>query len=154
MTTDWKLPWEGGCRCGKVRFKVTQPPLLALACHCTGCQSMSASAFALGLSVPTGGFEVSAGDPVIGGLHGEVRHHHCDWCKSWIFTRPPGDLPFVNVRATLLDDHHWFAPYLEIFTSEKLSWAHTGAARSYARLPEVEEFPTLIAEYQNKGAKP
>lgn len=154
MTTDWKLPWDGGCRCGRLRFRVTQPPLLAMACHCTGCQSMSASAFSLSLSVPASGFEITAGDAVIGGLHGEVRHHHCDWCKSWVFTLPPADMGFVNVRATLLDDHHWFAPYIEFFTSEKLPWAQTGAARSFARFPEMEEFPALVAEYQERGAKP
>ena len=26
---DWKLPWEGGCRCGEVRFRVTSPPFLS-----------------------------------------------------------------------------------------------------------------------------
>ena len=31
---DRKLPREGGCRCGQVRFKVTAPPLLTMACHC------------------------------------------------------------------------------------------------------------------------
>ena len=24
---DWKLPWDGGCRCGKVRFRVSAEPL-------------------------------------------------------------------------------------------------------------------------------
>jgi len=28
MDDDWKLPWEGGRRCGEVRFRVTTPPLL------------------------------------------------------------------------------------------------------------------------------
>ncbi len=32
MMDDWKLPWEGGCRCGNVRLRVTAPPLLAMAC--------------------------------------------------------------------------------------------------------------------------
>ena len=26
--SDWNLPWEGGCRCGQVRFRISQPPLL------------------------------------------------------------------------------------------------------------------------------
>jgi hypothetical protein len=33
-------PWEGGCLCGQVRVKVSAPPLLTMACHCTGCQRM------------------------------------------------------------------------------------------------------------------
>src|SRR3546814_16148897 len=49
--TDWKLPWDGGCRCGRTRFRVSAPPLLAEACHCTGCQRMTASAYSLSLAV-------------------------------------------------------------------------------------------------------
>ena len=68
---EWKLPWEGGCRCGAVRIRVTKPPLLAMACHCTGCQRMSASAFSLTLTLPADGFAVTRGEPVIGGLQGD-----------------------------------------------------------------------------------
>jgi predicted ABC-type ATPase len=67
QSSDWQLPWEGGCRCGQVRLRITAPPLLSMACHCTGCQTMSASAFSLSLAIPTQGFEVVAGEPVIGG---------------------------------------------------------------------------------------
>jgi hypothetical protein len=82
------LPMEGGCRCGKLRFRICAPPILTMACHCTGCQKMSASAYSLSVAVPSDGFEVIQGEPVIGGLHGDQsRHHHCDWCKSWVFTR-------------------------------------------------------------------
>src|SRR3546814_20469683 len=90
---EWTLPIEGGCRCGKVRFRITQPPLLTMACHCTGCQKMSGSAFSTTVMAPSAGFEVTAGEPVIGGLHGErARHHHCDWCESWLFTRLEPDM--------------------------------------------------------------
>ena len=85
---DWKLPWEGGCRCGEVRIRVTKPPILTGACHCTGCQKMTASAFSLTVTVPADGFEVTKGEPVLGGLRGPVsHHHHCPQCLTWIFTR-------------------------------------------------------------------
>ena len=130
---DWKLPWEGGCRCGALRFRVTQPPMLTSACHCTGCQKMSASAYSLSVTVPATGFEVAAGTPATGGLHGpEVHHHHCGHCKSWVFTRVEGLDFFVNLRATMLDGHGWFRPFVEVWTSEKLPWAETGAAHSFA----------------------
>ena len=38
------LPAEGGCCCGRMRFRITVAPLLAMACHCRGCQSMTGSA--------------------------------------------------------------------------------------------------------------
>jgi hypothetical protein len=152
---DWKLPWEGGCRCGEVRLRVTVPPLLAMACHCRGCQKMSASAFSLSLAIPTQGFAVTRGQPVIGGLHGmQARHHHCPHCKSWIFTRPVPEMGFVNLRPTMLDDHGWFVPFIETQIAEKLPWATTPARHSFARFPEMEAYAALTAEFAEHGAGP
>src|SRR5262249_9996757 len=88
--SDWKLPWEGGCLCGEVRFRISAPPLLTMACHCTGCQKLSASAFSLTMAVPSEGFAVTRGEPVVGGLHGPHRQLYCPHCKNWIFTQPHG----------------------------------------------------------------
>jgi hypothetical protein len=152
---DWKLPWEGGCRCGEVRIRVTAPPLLAMACHCTGCRKMSASAFSLTLSVPAEGFEVIEGGTAIGGICGpQIHHHHCDRCKSWVFTRVDGLDFLVNLRATMLDDHLWFAPFVEAYVAEKLPWAATGAAHSYGTHPPMEDYQALVADYQARGARP
>ena len=142
-----KLPWEGGCRCGQVRIKVSAPPLLTMACHCTGCQRMTASAFSLSVAVPSEGFEVTQGEPVIGGLHGATRHYFCPHCMSWMFTRPEGMDWFVNLRATMLDDAVWFAPFIETWTSEKLPWATTPAVHSYAALPPMEDYEGLLQDY-------
>jgi hypothetical protein len=152
---EWKLPWEGGCRCGAVRVRVTAPPLLASACHCTGCQKMSASAFSLTLAIPADGFQVVAGETVIGGIRGpQIHHHHCDRCKSWVFTRVDGLDFFVNLRATMLDDHGWFVPFVEVYTSEKLPWAATGAVHSFATQPEMDGYQALVADYGARGARP
>jgi hypothetical protein len=155
LSAGWKLPWEGGCRCGEVRLEVTKPPLLAGACHCAGCRQMSASAFSLTLTLPADGFAVTAGEPAIGGTHHPQQHHyHCPRCKSWLFTRAEGFDWFVNLRPTMLDDHHWFAPFVELWTSEKLPWAETGAPRSYPKDPEMTEWESLMAAYASKGARP
>ena len=145
------LPVEGGCRCGQVRFRVSAPPLLTMACHCTGCQRMTASAFSLSVAIPTQGFEVIAGEPVIGGLHGPDAHHYfCPHCMSWMFTRPEGMDWFVNVRSTLVDDARWTRPFVETFTSEKLEWVTTPATHSYPGFPPMADFETLIPEYASK----
>lgn len=151
---DWQLPWEGGCRCGQVRLRVTAPPLLTMACHCTGCQRMSASAFSLSIAIPTPGFEVTAGEPVIGGLHGDSHHYFCPHCKSWMFTRTEGLDDFVNLRPTMLDRHEWVVPFIETWTDEKLPWASTAATHSFGTLPAFEAFPELIGAYAQEGARP
>jgi hypothetical protein len=150
----WNLPWEGGCRCDQVRFRVTTPPLVTMACHCTGCQRMSASAFSLSVLLLAAGFEVTAGEPVIGGLHGATRHFFCPQCKSWLFTRPEGMDHLVNLRPTMLDEHGWFVPFIETMTGEKLPWATTPAVHAFVGFPETERFPELLAEFAERGARP
>lgn len=151
----WDLPWEGGCRCGSVRVRATKPPLLTGACHCTGCRRMSGSAFSLTVSLPGNGFEVIAGEAVIGGLGGPVSHHyHCPQCKSWMFTRAEGMDWFVNLRASMLDDDRWVVPFVELWTSEKLPWAAVPARRSYETVPSMDEFAALMEAFAAEGARP
>jgi hypothetical protein len=148
--SDWNLPWEGGCRCNRVRLRVTAPPLLTMACHCTGCQRMSASAYSLSAAIPSEGFAVTRGEPVIGGLHGSPRHFYCPYCMSWMFTRVDGMDWFVNLRPTMLDDCRWFTPFIETWTREKLPWATTPAVHSFESLPSVEQFGALTETYRNQ----
>ena len=123
--------------------------MLTSACHCPGCQRMTGSAFSLTVTVPGSGCEVTEGEPVIGGLHGEARHHHCPHCLSWVFTRPPAAMGhFVNVRATMLDDTGWFVPFLESCTAEKLAWAQTPAVHSYELFPPMDDYERLITDFK------
>lgn len=146
------LPIEGSCRCGQVRMKVSAPPMITMACHCTGCQRMTSSAFSLSAMVPAAGFEITQGEPVIGGLHGaDSQHWFCPHCMSWMFTRAAAADWFVNVRATLLDDTTWAEPFMETCTSEKLPWATTPARHSFARFPEMSDYEGLMKAYAEQA---
>jgi hypothetical protein len=144
---DGGVAREGGCRCGQVRFRVSGAPLITMACHCTGCQRMTASAFSLSALHPSQAFEILAGKPVIGGLRGSNRHFFCPHCMSWLFTRFEGYDDLVNLRATMLDDAGDFAPFIVSYTSEKLPWASTPAVHSFEKFPPEERFPELMAEF-------
>ena len=147
------LTQEGGCRCEQVRIKMTAPAFLTMACHCTGCQRMTGSAFSLSAAFLSHGFSVTKGEPVIGGLHGSPRHYFCPHCMSWMFTRPD-EFDFVNVRATMLDDSTGFSPFVETYTSEKLRWATTAAPHKYAKFPAIEEYKGLMEKYAVWAQKP
>ncbi|MEQ9447754.1 MAG: GFA family protein [Rhodospirillaceae bacterium] len=144
------LPLDGGCRCGRVRFQVTAAPLLTMACHCTGCQRMTASAYSLSALFTDDGFAVTQGEPVIGGLRAEDQHYFCDFCMSWMFTRPGGMDGYVNVRASLFDEAGWAAPFIETWTREKLPWAASGAVHSFEANPAEADFPMLLEAYAEK----
>jgi hypothetical protein len=108
---------------------------------------MTASAFSLSTLYPIWSFEVLQGEPVIGGLHGASRHFFCPHCMSWLFTRPEGMDEFVNVRTTMLEDPSRFLPFVETWTSEKLPWAKTPAIHSFEKLPPMERYPEMAAEF-------
>lgn len=62
--TEAMVPWrpmndrEGGCQCGRVRYRVSGDPLALVACHCKECQRQSGSAFGMSLMVRASGFTV------------------------------------------------------------------------------------------------
>ena len=81
--TDWKLPWSASCMCGQVQMRITQAPLISMACHCRGCQKLTSGPYSLTLMLPKPGFEVE-GATEIGALHRpDMQHHFCSKCKNW-----------------------------------------------------------------------
>lgn len=149
---DMKLPLDGGCRCDRVRIRLTKAPLLTTACHCNGCQRMSSSAFSLSAICLADALEITRGDTVIGGLHGPDAHHHfCAHCMTWMFTRISFLPHIVNVRPTMFDDHAWFSPFMETYTSTKLPWATTGAVHSFPEFPPVDAYERLMQEYAQRA---
>ena len=143
----------GECRCGKVQFEVNQEPMITMACHCKGCQQMTASAYSLSELFPSAAFRITVGDPVLGGLQADTDHYFCPHCKSWLFTRPQGVGDVVNVRAPLMEDAHSFSPYIETCTDEMLPWAKTGATHSFEKFPAEDDFPKLMAAYASRKSK-
>ena len=65
-----------------------------------------------------------------------------------LFTTFEPDTGFTNVRASTLDDHGWFLPFAEFFTSEALAWAKTGAALSFEKFPDEADRTKVREAFQ------
>jgi hypothetical protein len=153
---DWKLPWSASCLCGQVKMRITAPPAISMACHCTGCQKLTSGAYSLTLMLPIGGFEVE-GETQLGALHrAESEHHYCTRCLCWLYTTAPGLEKFgmLNFRATMLDDASWITPYLEAMTAEKLPGVVTGAKHAFGGWPAPSDYGRLMQDYAEEGARP
>jgi len=59
MTTN--QAGEGGCQCGKIRYRLTAEPQMLYICHCSDCQKQSASAFGMSLRMRPGDIEFVQG---------------------------------------------------------------------------------------------
>jgi hypothetical protein len=116
---------------------------------------MSSSAFSLTAIFLADAFEVTQGDPVLGGIQGpDIHHFFCAHCMTWMFTRPASLPHIVNVRPTMFDNHHWFSPFLETFTKTKLPWATTGAVHSFEEFPPLEAYEPLMQAFAEANATP
>ena len=151
---DQAPPWAGSCRCGEVRFAVTAPPLPSAACHRTGCRAMTASAFSLALAILAEGFAVTEGERVIGGLHRAARHLFCRRRLSPVFTRREGPDEIVDLRAAPLDEHAWFAPFIEAWTGEGLFRGPSPCPHGFETESELAAHLGLIDDFARRGARP
>jgi hypothetical protein len=142
-------PVTGSCRCGQTKIELNAPPVLTAACHCRGCQKMSASAFSLTAMCKSESFRVTSGSPVKGGAKGpELDHYFCPECKTWMFTRITGMDAFVNVRPTMFDQQSPVAPYIETMTAEKLPWVNIPVQHSFTGFPPVADFMSLLDSFK------
>ena len=63
MGNEPRVPVTGGCLCGAIRYKSTEPPNLVGFCHCRMCQKASGGLFLVFADFPGGGFRFTSGEP-------------------------------------------------------------------------------------------
>ena len=119
--------FEGRCTCGQIRYRMTSPPMIVHACHCTECQRLSGGAFALNALIEADRVERLAGEtepvPVTGTSGRTQTIHRCPRCKVALWSHYPGGgekLSFVRVGT--LDEPRRLPPQIHIYTSTKLPW--------------------------------
>ena len=119
-------PYEGGCFCGAVRYRLTDDPLWLHACHCTDCQRFTGSSFALSMVVSGHAFERLRGDPrryVLTLPDGrEKSGRFCETCGSRLWGEPTKFPQLVVVRAGTLDDTTYLDPVGHIWTRSAQPW--------------------------------
>jgi hypothetical protein len=80
---------EGGCLCGRVRFRTAQAPMRTIACHCTFCQKVTGSAyfaesmFAMD-AVRFNSGELKSYEHVSDGSRQKVFVHFCPTCGTTV----------------------------------------------------------------------
>jgi hypothetical protein len=136
-----KLPQTGGCRCGALRYEITQTPQLVYVCHCTDCQRITTSAFSMSLVLPVESFHLLAGVPQMVQRVSKSGYAQtsriCPKCGLRVCSGP-NDSSVRNVKAGTLDDTSWLRPTVHFWTRSKQPWV---------MLPEdVESFETQPAD--------
>ena len=120
-----RVPIDGGCACGAVRYRLTSDPLFVHCCHCLNCQRQTGSAFVVNVLIEADRLELLEGEPQpvavprSGGKKQKIWR--CTTCQIAVFSQyTRGQIRFV--RAGTLDDPEAVEPDVHIFTRSKLPW--------------------------------
>ena len=140
-------PLTGGCMCSAVRFRVTEPLLGALYCHCKRCQRRTGSAFSVSALTVPGSFEVTEGEDRVRSFRppddGWVKSF-CAECGSQVFTTHRDNTELISVRMGALDDDPGIRPSAHQFVDYAAPWEplpDDGLPRFPERLPAGESPP-------------
>ncbi len=125
------MPWrpmndrEGGCQCGRVRYRVSGDPLALVACHCKECQRQSGSAFGMSLMVRASGFTVQGELKMFERAADSgrtLRCFFCPECGTRIYHEPAYAAGIVNIKAGTLDDTAGLEPQRHTWIDSKQGW--------------------------------
>jgi hypothetical protein len=137
--------YEGGCECGRVRYRLTTAPIFVNCCHCRQCQKLSGSAFALNAMIESDRIELLEGAAVADEAMGEAR---CTACKTvlWAYHRMFGDgISFVRVGT--LGQSEQLAPDAHFFVRSRHPWIDLPeGVPAFEMLPTESDPPLLDPE--------
>jgi hypothetical protein len=132
MQRDGQGSIEGGCRCGRVRYRLDPAGATASICHCTSCRRAAGAQSVAWLTVPAATFAWTNGAPASYVSSPGVVRTHCAACGTSLTFR--GEPDSIDVTAGSLDDPEAVVPAAEIWLSHRLAWEPVDPARrAFAR---------------------
>ena len=130
---------QGGCFCGRIRFRVMGRPIAASACHCRDCQRFSGGPFLPGATFRTDQVTFISGELRVLD-YGDGRHRaFCEHCGSHLTFRRDDQPGLLEVFTVHLDDPEAFRPKQHTWYRRRLSWVRLAdALPRHATEPEDE----------------
>jgi hypothetical protein len=137
---------DGGCACGRVRYRLKSAPLFVHCCHCLHCQRETGSAFVLNALIETDRIELAGDAPLAVAVPTDSGNPHriyrCESCQVAVWSEY--SLPTLRfVRVGTLDEPHALKPDVHIYIRSKVPWV---------TLPEG--VPAFEAYYDSKKLWP
>lgn len=145
-------PYQGGCLCGAVRYRLEARPLTIVACHCDACKKMSGGTNLLVFTAPRGAFHHVSGEllrfrrTAESGRQSDVVH--CAVCGTRVWHEPQA-FPVITIAAGTLDDPSWAVPASEIWVERASPAAifHSDAARFHGQPERQAQLDAFAALY-------
>ena len=145
-------PYDGGCLCGAVRYRLSARPQTMTACHCDACKKMSGGTNLLVITAPRDAFEHLAGAvqrfrrTAESGRQSDVVR--CAACGTRLWHEPQA-FPVITLAAGTLDDSSWVVPATHIWIEKASPGAlmHDDATKLTGQPPREVQVAAFKALY-------
>jgi hypothetical protein len=144
-------PYEGGCLCGAVRYRLDARPATMTACHCDACKKLSGATNLLVVTAPREAFTYTGAvqryrRTADSGRQSDVVR--CATCGTRLWHEPQS-FPIVTLAAGTLDDPSWVVPASEIWVERASPAAifHSDATRFHGQPPREQQIAAFQALY-------
>ena len=118
-----RLPLEGGCLCGAVRYRISGAPRSADYCHCRMCRRAAGAPVVARLTVAGADLTWLAGSPAVYRSSAAALRLFCRACGTQLALRDEPD--FLDVALATLDEPAAVRPTCHIWTASRIPWFDT-----------------------------
>lgn len=134
-------PIRAECQCGQCGYTLHNAPLKVLACHCQECQKIATGPISVTALVAAEDvtFFGDLSDWQRGSDSGNINAaKFCPGCGNRIYHYNPEDTSILKLKLKPvgMDDDSVFAPSVQVWTCEKLTWFD-----DLATLPGIDKQP-------------
>jgi hypothetical protein len=119
---------EGGCLCGRTRYRLRAAPVRISDCHCVDCRRGSAAPFV------TWGVVRNSDVEILSGELRKVRHagrlrSFAACCGTPLFFQDNEEASTIDVTIASLDYPESYTPEVAIWTEDRLPWVQVSSGR-------------------------
>jgi adenylate cyclase len=147
MAGGRQVPVTGGCLCGEIRYRVTEPPLDTNFCHCRMCQKFTGAPVSVGSTYPDRAVRFTKGEPRYYKSSPFAERGFCANCGSSLTYRPlappvtPAWANWILIYTGSLDNPAANAPTWHLGVESQMPWLDIQHARKRVR---CQDSPDLV----------
>ncbi len=119
------VPYDGGCLCGALRYRISLEPRNSGYCHCSICRRSTGAPVLAWATIPIEGFTMTKGEAAAYASSDQGLRLFCRTCGTQLLYRDAKDPKEIEVNLGSLDEPGAITPRCHIYDASRIPWFDT-----------------------------